>query len=163
MKLDGYFFYKGFCCYKIITRITLSKDGKTNLDDADNLIRYSSCIEINHEETELRNEFIMVECGHGMNLTSDVLPYRAWHGTGVVVQGSKVEAKIQYWKTKEQTRLPPNVVIIGLDSTTRLNVQRNMPKMKEILQKLGAVEMLGYTKGSFHNIHSFICNSIPCL
>jgi hypothetical protein len=147
IKSDGYFFYKGFCCYKIITRITLSKDGNTNLDNADNLIRYSSCIKINDEETELRHEFIMVECGQ--KWISGLSQYRSWHGIGLVVSGSKVEAKIQYWKTKEQTRLPPNVVIIGLDSTSRLNVQRNMPKMKEILQKLGAVEMLGYTKGSF--------------
>jgi hypothetical protein len=87
----------------------------------------------------------MVECGQ--KWISGLCQYRSWHGIGMVVPGSKVEAKIQYWKTKEQTRLPPNVVIIGLDSTTRLNVQRNMPKMKEILQKLGSVEMLGYTKG----------------
>ncbi len=150
MKSDGYFFYKGFCCYKIITRITLSKDEQNNLDDADNLIRYSTCIDINDEETELQHEFIMLECGHEQKLIHVSTQYRAWHGIGLVVPGSKIEAKIQYWKTKkqEQRRLPPNVIIIGLESTSRLNVQRNMPRTKEILQKLGAVEMLGYTRGS---------------
>jgi hypothetical protein len=110
----------------------------------------------------------MVECGY-----IKLLPvYRSWHVTGVVVSGSRVEAKIKYWKQKIKP-LPPNVVIIGLDSTSRLNVERNMPQMKEVLQKLKAVEILGYTKGCkmFSKIlkfsNHFICtvgsNTFPML
>jgi hypothetical protein len=149
LEMDGYSFTKGFCCYKIITRISLSKDEQqfeAKLKDGDNLIRVSSCIEIdiNSEETELKAEFIMVECGLGL-----IFPkYRAWHGIGLVVPKSKVEAKINYWKfNKKHEKSPPNVIIIVLDSTSRLNFQRQMPNTVKMLQNLKAVEMLGFTKG----------------
>lgn len=42
---------------------------------------------------------------------------------------------------------PPNVVLLGIDSMSRLSFQRNMKKTRMYLQEIGAVEMLGYTKG----------------
>lgn len=39
-----------------------------------------------------------------------------------------------------------SVLVMGLDSISRLNFHRMMPKTVEILQQLGAVEMLGYNK-----------------
>lgn len=42
---------------------------------------------------------------------------------------------------------PPNVVLLGIDSMSRLSFQRNMKKTRQFLQSIGAVEMLGYTKG----------------
>jgi Zn-dependent M16 (insulinase) family peptidase len=66
----------------------------------------------------------------------------------LVVPKSKVEAKINYWKfNKKHEKSPPNVIIIVLDSTSRLNFQRQMPNTVKMLQNLKAVEMLGFTKG----------------
>lgn len=39
-----------------------------------------------------------------------------------------------------------SVLVIGLDSISRMNFHRMMPRTLKILQSLGAVEMLGYTK-----------------
>lgn len=41
---------------------------------------------------------------------------------------------------------PPSVLIIGVDSVSRMNLHRQMPKTVETLKKMGAVEMLGFTK-----------------
>lgn len=39
-----------------------------------------------------------------------------------------------------------SILIVGLDSVSRMNFHRMMPKAVKSLQSLGAVEMLGYTK-----------------
>lgn len=41
----------------------------------------------------------------------------------------------------------PNIVILGIDSTSRLNFRRHMPQTVAKLKDFGAVELLGYTKG----------------
>lgn len=39
MEKDGYSLYKGFCQYKVISRVTLPKKSGGELKDADQLIR----------------------------------------------------------------------------------------------------------------------------
>jgi hypothetical protein len=42
VELDGYSLYKGFCCYKIIQRVTLNEDeqkSESKIKNADNLIK----------------------------------------------------------------------------------------------------------------------------
>lgn len=53
---------------------------------------------------------------------------------------------------KELHKVPPNVVLLGIDSMSRLSFQRNMKKTRKYLQEIGAVEMLGYTKGINRNL-----------
>ncbi|ODN02078.1 hypothetical protein Ocin01_04570 [Orchesella cincta] len=56
-------------------------------------------------------------------------------------------------------KVPPNVVLLGIDSMSRLSFQRNMKKTRQYLQEIGAVEMLGYTKvgeNTFPNAVAFI-------
>ncbi|XP_021950524.1 uncharacterized protein LOC110847822 [Folsomia candida] len=166
IERDGYRLYKGFCCYKFVERVTLSNiEARTisELKDADNLIKYSSCIDINNEETELHHEFIVVECG-SIKFIPVAVRYRAFHASAVVKGSQKsqnVEKKILHWKSEDagQERLPPNVLIFGLDSTSRLNFRRNMFETRRFLENIGAVEMLGYTKVGENTFPNFVALS----
>lgn len=40
----------------------------------------------------------------------------------------------------------PNVIILGIDSTSRMNLRRSMPKVHKFLQRPGWFEMQGYNK-----------------
>jgi len=40
----------------------------------------------------------------------------------------------------------PNVIILGIDSTSRLNLRRSMPKLHAFLQRPGWFEMQGFNK-----------------
>jgi hypothetical protein len=51
----------------------------------------------------------------------------------------------------EEHTAPPNILILGQDSTSRLNFKRRTTKTVGILESLGAVEMLGYTRGKVTN------------
>lgn len=46
----------------------------------------------------------------------------------------------------EKTETKPNVIILGIDSTSRMNLRRSMPKVRELLRKPGWFEMQGYNK-----------------
>jgi hypothetical protein len=108
----------------------------------------------------------MVECEYtGLlnQLGTTILPfpkvkYRMFHGSAFAAQrssNSTVKRKEKFWTTNDDKgnvdgiTAPPNILIIGQDSTSRLNFRRHMTKTVKILESLGAVEMLGYTKGTF--------------
>jgi hypothetical protein len=82
--------------------------------------------------------------------------YRMFHGSAFAAQrhsNSTVTRKEKFWTTNngevnvEEHTAPPNILILGQDSTSRLNLKRRMTKTLGILESLGAVEMLGYTRG----------------
>jgi hypothetical protein len=82
--------------------------------------------------------------------------YRMFHGSAFAAKrhsNSTVKRKEKFWTTNngkvkvEDNTAPPNILIIGQDSTSRLNFKRRMTKTVGILESLGAVEMLGYTRG----------------
>lgn len=73
----------------------------------------------------------------------------------------RASEKIASWKTKTvaESEKPPNIVILMLDTNSRLNSHRRLPKTLRLLKSLGAVEMLGYTKtgaNTFPNTLSFL-------
>jgi hypothetical protein len=119
------------------------------------MCRYSSCISLTEERTPLPSEFVMVECSwpHRVKVI-----YRGYHGSALAKSpvSSSIQNKVSYWKDKEERlanlnakpeSLPPNILVVGQDSTSRVNFRRNMLKTLELLEVLGAVEMQGYTKG----------------
>jgi hypothetical protein len=127
---------------------------------------YSSCVPITAERTRISVEFIIVECentGLWNRLAATILrlssvKYRMFHGSAFAAQrhsNSTVKRKEKFWQTNNgkmniyDVIAPPNILIIGQDSTSRLNFRRYMRKTVGILESLGAVEMLGYTKGTF--------------
>jgi hypothetical protein len=105
----------------------------------------------------------MVECentGLWNRLAATILrlssvKYRMFHGSAFAAQrhsNSTVKRKEEFWTTndgKVNVIAPPNILIIGQDSTTRLNFRRHMTQTLKILESLGAVEMMGYTRGTF--------------
>jgi len=112
--------------------------------------------------TVITAEFVVVECTSKLRkLTKLMVTYRAFHASAITgAHGkSQVRKKISYWKkqdelykeSKENEKVarsrPPNVLIVGLDSTSRLNFRRYMTKTLALLERIGAVEMFGFTKG----------------
>jgi hypothetical protein len=94
-----------------------------------------------------------VECGW-LKFIPVAAAYRGFHAFASITnskQGDKVRKKIKYWKLANEDAgpIPPNVLILGIDSTSRLNFRRNMFKTRKILEELEAVEMMGYTKGQY--------------
>ncbi|XP_043482911.1 uncharacterized protein LOC122511609 [Leptopilina heterotoma] len=87
---------------------------------------------------DILDEFVKVECSR--NNETIYLDYHAF-----LPRKSKVEERIEkVMKNREKNHL--SLLIIGLDSVSRLNYHRMMPKSVKALQDLGAVEMLGYNK-----------------
>ena len=80
-------------------------------------------------------------------MPSDIL-YRNYHAFPQI-NTDAMRRKAQFWaknQTSNRSQVP-NVVIIGIDSTSRLNFIRQMPKTKKLLENLGAIQFLGFTKG----------------
>lgn len=79
--------------------------------------------------------------------------YRGFHGIATSegnARKAKIQGKVDFWKnrksSKQDEELPPSILVVGIDSTSRINFRRNMFKTQKVLQSLGAVEMFGYTK-----------------
>ncbi|XP_043482909.1 uncharacterized protein LOC122511608 [Leptopilina heterotoma] len=87
---------------------------------------------------DILDEFVKVECSRNNETI-----YQDYHA--FLPRKSKVEERIEkVMKNREKNHL--SLLIIGLDSVSRLNFHRMMPKSVKALQDLGAVEMLGYNK-----------------
>lgn len=77
---------------------------------------------------------------------------------------SKGLNKTKKWQASESPS-PPNVVILGVDTMSRLGSQRVLPQSIGLLKRLGAVELKGYMKGYIkHNMSKIpgILNSNHC-
>ncbi len=86
------------------------------------------------------------------------LVYRAWHGIATIkrnLRKTTIQEKIDFWQQHKAKKdydnnsneRPPNILVVGLDSTSRINFNRNMQQTRKLLESLDAVEMFGYTKG----------------
>lgn len=112
------------------------------------LPRYSDCYPITHVSTDFSGpdqvEYIMVECSKARIFSP--VAYRGFHAFAQPYpkRSDVIRDKIRYWQNASE--LPPNILILGTDTTSRLNFRRNMIKSTEVLEGLGAFEMKGYTK-----------------
>nr|XP_017019133.1 uncharacterized protein LOC108072478 [Drosophila kikkawai] len=52
----------------------------------------------------------------------------------------------QMWPSTEKVRSQPSVLILGLDSVSRINLRRAMPSVYKFVSRPGWFEMQGYTK-----------------
>ncbi|XP_031843546.1 uncharacterized protein LOC116431792 isoform X2 [Nomia melanderi] len=117
------------CCWRPFWR----------MKDEDNIITFGSeCFSFKNSAA-VKAEFVKIECSRDKEVI-----YKDYHV--FLPRFRSVEQKYQNPKFVNSRSEKLSVLVIGLDSVSRLNFHRMMPKTVEALQKLGAVEMLGYTK-----------------
>jgi len=112
--------------------------------------RYSDACHpiIRGEQTKINPPgHVKVKCWH--TLTKQLLFYNFY---GVPVLNDKAKSKQEYWNAFPNSSRPPNILIFGLDSTSRLNFKRKMIKTRKLFQTLQFQEMYGYTKGWKYNL-----------
>ncbi|XP_066260686.1 uncharacterized protein [Euwallacea similis] len=115
------------CCYEQFIR----REPKDSEEDS-RVVYSGICTKIIARETHIESEFIKVTCKdfNGKTLYTDLFSF--------------VPVKTNPPNT---SRLKPNVLVIGLDAVSRVNLNRQMPKTYEYLSRdLNAIELLGYNK-----------------
>ncbi len=81
-----------------------------------------------------------------------ILPKETNSDTSNMHADNLITRKLEYWKKRSSLKLkndslPPNVLIIGVDSTSRLSFKRVLPRLESLLRDdLQALELKGYTK-----------------
>ncbi|XP_063366681.1 uncharacterized protein LOC134655154 [Cydia amplana] len=117
------------CCYKSFYRPTQIDDiTATNNDER---VKYNKCVYFN-DTIEVAHEFVRVICGDNETVFDTFLIFAREKEAGNDV--------------KAQKDLPYNVLILGIDSVSRLNFHRTMPKTAAFIKYLDAVELYGYNK-----------------
>lgn len=114
------------CCYQAFTRVTPSKW------DYDHKIKYSKkCITFN-DSVLIKDEFVRVSCYY-----NETRIYKEFF--------SFIPLK-NTTKRSKSFNDHLNVLIIGVDSISRLNLLRTMPKTVAYLNNISAFHFLGYNK-----------------
>ncbi|KAI4464208.1 hypothetical protein MML48_3g00011732 [Holotrichia oblita] len=114
------------CCYQMFLRIDPT-DGKKY-----GKIKFKDCIAFNDSiEVDDKAEFVKVTC-----LYNNTMLYKDFF--------SFIPLKPIPPLKNSETKL--NVLILGIDSVSRLNFHRQMPKTSAALRKIKTVELLGYNK-----------------
>lgn len=122
---------KIWCCYMYVLR------------HSEDQYKLSNCTKFQH--TVLldndRDSFI-VKCRD-----KDKLIYTNGHAT--VPRRNEIRQRLEDWKEKDATnggQRAPSVLMIAIDTVSRLNLMRAMPKTYEYLQSSGWFELAGYNK-----------------
>ncbi|XP_064637064.1 uncharacterized protein LOC135493574 isoform X2 [Lineus longissimus] len=124
------------CEYQTVTR---GGDGKS-----DDLFLYEEPI-IFTDDIRVLSEFIRIAC-FGEN--GDMI-YTNFHAfiQDKSLMDDRANLQFDAFINREKPKETMNVLMVGLDSMSRLNFIRQMPKTREfLLNTLGAVEMAGYNK-----------------
>ncbi|KAJ9586372.1 hypothetical protein L9F63_019994 [Diploptera punctata] len=127
------------CCYSVVTRVN-TPDWKIYNKTADNYYNVSECLDFNQKVyLSSEKEYVLVKCKDKSN-NKEV--YKNMHAVVQVKQ--EVKDKIEKVGTNDKTRL--NILVLGLDSISRLNLLRTMPKTVAHLRRKGWLELQGYNK-----------------
>ncbi|XP_011049249.1 PREDICTED: uncharacterized protein LOC105142989 [Acromyrmex echinatior] len=108
--------------------------------DNDNAVTYDTQCYPFQDSCTVNAEFVKVEC-----YQNNEMVYKDYYA--FLPRKPSIEERCRQtlrMDTLIEDRL--SVLIVGLDSVSRMNFHRMMPKTVKSLQSLGAVEMLGYTK-----------------
>ncbi|CAG7722242.1 unnamed protein product, partial [Allacma fusca] len=137
IRSEGYSFHNIHCCYRAISRVEQTLDKYD--DQADSVILVSKdCVPLDKEDVVYRDHHALVQKNYRKSTAK----------------------KVHFWnESKSRKQKPPNVLLIGIDSMSKLNFQRTMPSTRKFLKNIGAVEMLGYTKvgeNTFPNVVAFL-------
>ncbi|KAK5646625.1 hypothetical protein RI129_005089 [Pyrocoelia pectoralis] len=116
------------CCYSTFHRVEPSSE------QDDNIVSYNDCVQFN-ESVQIEDEFIRVSCTYNKEeIYKDFFSF------------VPIKPRIKNFSSNPGSNEKLNVLVIGLDSVSRLNLHRQMPKTVKILKDIGAIELLGYNK-----------------
>ncbi|XP_063240484.1 uncharacterized protein LOC134541181 [Bacillus rossius redtenbacheri] len=137
------------CCYSAVTRV----DGDA---DADNRYSISTCRYFQGESTlEEDTEFIYVRCFSRVIFSMEVEKYRAMHA--IVSRKKDVRKRLkEYEKSRGAAGRRLSVLLLGIDSCSRLNLLRTMPRTSALLRGRGWLELRGYTKVGANTLPNFM-------
>ena len=94
------------------------------------------------EKYPISDEFIRVQCFYGSETN-----YSEYHS--FLPEKPEVLERVHMKILNESQKMQEdklNVMILGIDTLSRLNFHRTMKKSKRTLEKLGGIEFLGYNK-----------------
>lgn len=120
------------CCYKGFSRPATIKNINENVD---NRVSYENCRDFT-DTIDVRHEFVRVNCSM-VNST--------------IQQFFIFTPKKEFMSHGDFKEMNPNVsaynvLVLGIDAVSRLNLYRTMPKTVRYLKSMGAVDLSGYNK-----------------
>lgn len=122
---------KLMCCYKAVER------------SSENLYELSQCTKFERNVLlDNNSDSFIVKCW-----AKGKLIYTNGHAT--VPERKQIRQRLNNWKKKGgqiDGQRAPSVLMIGIDTVSRLNLKRAMPKTYEYLQSSGWFELAGYNK-----------------
>ncbi|KAK6632024.1 hypothetical protein RUM44_007054 [Polyplax serrata] len=124
------------CCYRPFARAAIDK--KHFRTDVDDLMRTTTWCQPFKDYADIFYEFVEVTCSFNNESI-----YKDYHAFIVPKRKRKgVPARDEERNNAQKI----SVLIVGVDSLSRLNYHRQMPKTNDFLQSMGAIEFFGYNK-----------------
>ncbi|XP_055910016.1 uncharacterized protein LOC129944538 isoform X2 [Eupeodes corollae] len=122
------------CCYQVIER-------KTGGEKADQEVGLSECLSFrNSAQIPNTADNILVKCKSKKKQTYI-------NGHPMMPERPEIRKRLQDWKkSNSETKKPVSVLMIGIDSISRVNLIRAMPKTAQYLYDNEWFEMSGYNK-----------------
>ncbi|XP_069698060.1 uncharacterized protein [Periplaneta americana] len=124
------------CCYKPFFRVP-NDDSK----QFDNSVKFNETCTTFENAAEVNEEFVKVICAKNSRHISE--HYHAF--TPLKPKVEKRCSEIRH-NISEEIQDSLSILIVGMDSVSRINLHRQMPKTVKLLQEISAIELLGYNK-----------------
>lgn len=129
------------CCYQSFHRPVTAKRS-INID---NRVKYGACVKFNNT-VNVQHEFVRVKCSvNGKSIYKQFFLFAPM---------KKFHKEDEKYETINKNSY--NVLIIGVDSVSRQNLLRTMPKTVNYLKTKGAVDMLGYNKVGYNTLPNLV-------
>lgn len=131
------------CCCRSFYRPVSVEDITSKY--VDNRFKYEDCVTFNNS-IEVEHEFVRVNCSVGSRQI-----YEQFYLFAPMKNFTKHGEKDEIVNNTGY-----NVLIVGIDSVSRLNFLRTMPKTESYLKTKGAIDMLGYNKVGFNTFPNLV-------
>ncbi|XP_031351352.1 uncharacterized protein LOC116176734 [Photinus pyralis] len=116
------------CCYSVLKRVV------PNSTENDNQVEDGPCQAFTRD-AEIKDEFVKILCTYNkIKVYKDFFSF------------VPIKPTIAKKKYSGLQIMPINVLVVGLDAVSRVNLHRQMPKTVQVLKEMEAVEFLGYNK-----------------
>lgn len=139
------FYHNITCCYQSVTRVDPAPNAKAFDKEVDNKYNMGRCEDLVGEaQLDPEVEFVIVRCSASRPGWRTKKVYTNMHA--VVAPKASVRAKLRAHPPREPGDPRLSVLIIGVDSVSRLNYFRTMPRTSDLLRQYGWYELRGYNK-----------------